>query len=140
MGAQEFGALIEAERLKRGWTRSKLAVMVGVLDDGSALDATQIRRIVEGIRKLTHELVQRLIAALDLPEEEAWHAAGLWPPDLTIEDYRRYRHRLAVVGAPSDQHNPNTGRSGRWPGQRRGPDRRRRDRRSLHLVPELVAA
>lgn len=93
MGAQEFGQLVEAERQKRGWTRSKLAVSVGVLDDGSALDATQIRRIVEGTRKLNRDVIERLIDALGLDRAEAWEAAlesaDLKPPGLTADMLRR---------------------------------------------------
>ena len=134
MEAQDFGQLVEAERLKRGWTRSKLAVAVGILDDGSALDATQIRRIIEGTRKLDQDTVKRIIDALSLPEEEAWHASGLWPPDLDVDSYRRFRHHLAAVGAVSDQHNPRSGRP-----YRRAGERRRRDRRHLRLVPAAAA-
>jgi len=136
MGAQEFGALVEAERRRKGWTRSKLAVMVGILDDGTALDATQIRRIVEGTRKLDQDTVRRIIQALDLPDEEAdaaWFASGLWPPGLSVEGYRRFKH-LAVVGASSDQPNPKNGRSWRPADRRFAPDRRRRDRRGLRVI------
>ncbi len=138
MGAQEFGALVEAERRRKGWTRSKLAVMVGILDDGTALDATQIRRIVEGTRKLDQDTVRRIIQALDLPDEEAdaaWFASGLWPPGLSVEGYRRFKH-LAVVGASSDLPSPKSGRSlgdrssWVWPAERR-----RRDRRHLRVIP-----
>jgi transcriptional regulator with XRE-family HTH domain len=134
MGAQKFGQLVEAERLKRRWTRSKLAVAVGILEDGTALDATQIRRIIEGTRKLDQDTVQRIIEALDLDEEQAWFLSGLWPPDLDIDGYRAYRHHLAAVGAIAEQGNPRTGRS--W---RRAGDRRRRDRRHLRLVPSVAA-
>jgi len=114
MGAQEFGALIEAERLKRGWTRSKLAVMVGVLDDGSALDATQIRRIIDGTRKLDQDIVRRLIRALDLDPGDAWEAAlesmNLRPPGLTADMLRKLdANLLAVAGA--SKHLPGTVRS-----------------------------
>ena len=106
MGARQFGQLIEAERLRRGWTRSKLAVAVGILDDGSALDATQVRRIVEGTRKLDQDTVGRIVEALDLPEDEtpeqpsrdrAWHASGIWPPDLDLEGYRRFRQLASTT-------------------------------------------
>ena len=99
MGAQEFGQVVEAERLRRGWTRSKLAVVVGILDDGSALDATQIRRIVEGTRKLDHDIVRRLIEALDLDPYEAWPASGLIPPRLDAVMLRKLDAYLRSEGA-----------------------------------------
>ena len=102
MAAREFGQLIEAERLRRGWTRSKLAVAVGILDDGSALDATQIRRIVQGTRKLDQDIVRRLIEALDLDADLSWHAAGIWPPDLDVEGYRRFRQRAFLNSSDRD--------------------------------------
>jgi transcriptional regulator with XRE-family HTH domain len=93
MGAQEFGQLVEAERLKRRWTRSKLAVTVGILEDGTALDATQIRRIIEGTRKLNRDIIGRLITALGLDPAEAWEAAlesaDLKPPGLTVDMLRK---------------------------------------------------
>jgi transcriptional regulator with XRE-family HTH domain len=89
MQAQEFGQLIEAERLRRGWTRSKLAVAVGILDDGSALDATQVRRIIEGTRKLDPEVVERLTAALHLDPSEAFAAAQVLPHGFKADHFRK---------------------------------------------------
>jgi transcriptional regulator with XRE-family HTH domain len=103
MGAQEFGQLVEAERLKRRWTRSKLAVTVGILEDGTALDATQIRRIIEGTRKLNRDVIGRLIAALGLDPAEAWEAAlesaDLKPPGLTVDMLRK----LDLVASGSNE-------------------------------------
>jgi len=137
-----FAELIDEAMKRKGWGYARLSVEIGVLPSGSIFNSTQIRRLRLGERRnLTRELVERLVQVLDLDEERAWFLSGLWPPDFDLEDYRRYRHRLAVVGAPSDQHNPNSGRYLEFPGRRRGLDRRRRrdrrDHRHLHLVPPL---
>lgn len=131
-----FAEMIDEGMQRKGWGYNRLSVQIGVLPGGGIFNPTQIRRLRFGERKnLSPELVRRLIDVLDLPEEEAWHAAGLWPPDLDVDGYRRYRHQLAAVGAASDQRDPKNGRSTGWPARRRGRDRRQRDRRHLRLVP-----
>lgn len=156
MGAQEFGQLVETERLARGWTRGKLAVAVGILNDGSALDATQIRRIVEGTRKLDQDIVSRLIHALTLNPDTAWHAAGLWPPDLDVEEYRKLRLASAANGVTArkvaqplpldvnatefaqliDQNRPRLAVVVPLAPRR---DRRQEDRRRLRALPDVAA-
>jgi hypothetical protein len=141
-----FAEMIDEGMKRKCWGYARLSVEIGVLPSGGIFNSTQIRRLRLGERRnLTRELVERLVQVLDLPEEEAWHAAGLWPPDLDIDAYRRYRHRLAVVGASSGQPKPTTGRfagartSWHRPGQRPLPDRRRRerrDRRGLYVVTQ----
>jgi len=96
MGRREFGQMIEAARLERGWTRSKLAAGIGILPDGSALDATQVRRLVEGGRVLDPDLIRRLIELLGLDPAEAWEASGVLPPDMTAEDLRAIWERVAT--------------------------------------------
>jgi transcriptional regulator with XRE-family HTH domain len=96
MGRKEFGQMIEAARLDRGWTRSKLAAGIGILPDGSALDATQVRRLVEGGRVLDPDLIRQLIKLLDLDPARAWEASGLLPPEMTAEDLRAIWERQAT--------------------------------------------
>lgn len=122
MRAKAFGELVEHRMAELGISQNRLASRLGELSDGRVFDATQIRLLREGRRRLDHELVQRLIDALDLDADEAWHAAGLWPPDLDVEGYRRFRHQLAAVGATTDQPDPKNGRSWRHAGQRRRPE------------------
>jgi hypothetical protein len=131
-----FGELVaEAMRRKR-WGDYHVSAAIGLLPGNKVINNTQVRRIRTGERQnLTRDLVERLVQVLDLDEEQAWFLSGLWPPDLSVDGYRRYRHRLAVVGASSDQPDPKSGRFWRSPGQRRGPERRRRDRRHLRLIP-----
>ena len=137
MTAREFGLRVDHEMRERQIGASKLAARVGELPDGRVLDATGVRLIRQGRReKYDTELVVRIARAIGLPEDEACHIAGVEQPDFDLEDYRRYRHRLAVVGASSDQPSPKSGRYLDIPGQRRGPDRRRRrDRRGFYVVP-----
>lgn len=99
MSALEFGQLVEAALEKSGISQRRLASRLGELPDGSVFDSTQIRLIRQGRRGLTHDLVTRLIDLLALDPADAWSAAGLWPPDLTAQEYRQ--HRVARRGAPS---------------------------------------
>jgi len=139
MTAREFGLRVDHEMRERQIGASKLAARVGELPDGRVLDATGVRLIRQGRReKYDTELVVRIARAIGLPEDEACHIAGVEQPDFDLEDYRhyrRYRHRLAVVGASSDQPRPKSGRSWRPADRRFAPDRRRRDRRGLRILP-----
>lgn len=94
----EFGGLLTAAMQEQGLSQGKVAALVGVYGDGRYLDATQVRLLMTGQRHPIRELVERLIEVLDLPAEEAWHAAGLWPPDLDVAGYRRFRHYAGVAG------------------------------------------
>ena len=96
MGARTFGILVDKVMQERGLTQARLAVLVGVLPDGRVLNETQVRRIREGQRRLDPELIRRLVEVLGLDEGEAWHAAGMWPPGLSLAGYRQFRqHALA---------------------------------------------
>ncbi len=130
-----FGALVAEAMRRKGWGDYHVSAAIGLLPGDKVINNTQIRRIRTGERQnLTRDLVERLVRVLDLDEEQAWFLSGLWPPDLSIDGYRRYRHRLAVVGASSDRPRPNTGRSWRPADRRFAPDRRRRDRRGLRVI------
>jgi transcriptional regulator with XRE-family HTH domain len=98
MGTREFGRLTKAGRHQRRLSKSELARQLGRLpDSGRVFDAAGISRIeAGGPVRLDRELVQRLVDVLDLDPADAWHAAGLWPPDLSADDYRVF---AAVGGA-----------------------------------------
>lgn len=96
MGAYELGRLVDRAMIDIGMSQARLAVLVGELPDGRVLNETQVRRIREGSRRLDHILVARLIEVLDLDPAEAWATAGLWPPDLDLDAYRRLRERPLV--------------------------------------------
>lgn len=133
----------------RPWSDYTLSAAIGLLPGDRSFNAKQVWRLRRGERQtLTRELVERLVSILDLPEDQAWHAAGLWPPDLDLESYRRYRQFAAT---------PANGVSARYVAtlpvapeledaellRRLGVpqlhERRQRDRRHLHLVRPVAA-
>lgn len=97
--SKTFGELVEWGSRRKGWSDYQLSAAIGLLPGDRPFNPTQIRRLRTGERQhLSRELVERLIEVLGLDPEEAWHAAGLWPPDLDLEGYRRFRQR-ALLGA-----------------------------------------
>jgi hypothetical protein len=93
VGAIEFGQLISDRMGELELSQNRLASRIGELPDGRIFDATQVRMLREGRRRLDHMLVGRLIEVLGWdqdPEDEAkaWLAAGLAPEGATLEDYR----------------------------------------------------
>jgi len=100
MGAREFGTLVSDRMGQLRLSQNRLASRLGELPDGRIFDATQIRMIREGRRRLDQPLVARLIEILDLDPDEAWAASGLLPPEVSAEELRQLRQfRLAAVGA-----------------------------------------
>lgn len=98
MGAQEFGEYFRRETKDKGMSASTVGGKIGPWPPASEnyLNDTGVRRIYEGGRRLTHDFVQHLIDTFGLDPAEAWSAAGLWPPDLTADDYRAVKgHRSA---------------------------------------------
>src|SRR6266567_4511943 len=106
-----FAELVDRAARDLGLNDYQLSAAIGLLPGNRVYSPKQTHRLRAG--EVVHpprDVVQKLIDVLDLPEEEAWHAAGLWPPDLDLESYRRFRHQLAVVGASSDRPSPKSGR------------------------------
>ncbi len=131
-----FAELVDRAARDLGLNDYQLSAAIGLLKGNRVYSPKQVGRLRRSeVRHPDPELVDRLVQVLNLPEEEAWHAAGVWPPDLTVEGYRRYRHQLLAVGASSDRPNPKNGRSWRPADRRFAPDRRRRDRRGLRVIP-----
>jgi hypothetical protein len=93
MGAYEFGRYVDRVIRERGLSQPRVSVMVGTLEDGRILNEKGVDRIREGGRRLDPILVQRLIDVLGLDPALAWSAAGIWPPDLSPEEYREFRDR-----------------------------------------------
>lgn len=97
MGAREFGLMVDHEMRERQIGASKLSRRIGELPDGTGIDASGIRLIREGRReKYTTELVRRIAAALGLDEDYCYWVAGVWPKDLDLEGYRKYRQLAAA--------------------------------------------
>jgi hypothetical protein len=91
VGTYEFGQYVDRTIREKGWPQGLVAVKIGTLPDGRYFNDKGIERIRTGGRRLDHMLVQRLIEVLDLDPALAWSAAGLWPPDLDLSEYRRLR-------------------------------------------------
>jgi transcriptional regulator with XRE-family HTH domain len=92
---------------ERGISQNRLASRLGELPDGRIFDATQIRLIREGRRRLDRELVQRLIELLDIDWAEGWATSGLLPPGMTADHLRK----LDLVATGSKKVLPGTLRS-----------------------------
>jgi len=84
-------------------SQNRLASRLGELADGRIFDATQIRLIRQGRRRLDQMLVARLIEILGLDPDEAWAASGLLPPEVTAEELRKLRsfRAASVATTPS---------------------------------------
>ena len=101
--SEAFAEVIDEAMRRKGWGYNRLSVEIGLLEGGRIFNPTQIRRLRLGERQnLSRELVQRLIDVLDLDPDLSWHAAGLWPPDLDVEGYRRYRQRAFLNSSNPD--------------------------------------
>lgn len=104
-----FGRLMRTGMTHKNITQRRLGRMLSVDPDGPIFDATTIRMLQHGERRLTPELVATLIDVLELDWAEAWVASGLMPPEVTAEELRKIdpkrRHRgnpgLTVIGMPT---------------------------------------
>lgn len=87
-----FGKLMKAAMDRRRISQRRLGGMLSdYFGSGPILDATSIRMIQRGERRLTHDLVGQIIKILAKDEEEAdrmWHAAGLIEPGMSFAAYR----------------------------------------------------
>lgn len=130
MGAAEFGRLMGRAMAEQGISQNRLASRLGELPDGRIFDATQIRLIREGRRRLDRELVQRLIELLNIDWAEGWATSGLLPPGVTADHLRK----LDLVAAGAKAVSP-----GRPRAVTQLPDRRQRDRRREDRPLKLVS-
>lgn len=91
MPRNKLGPLVKAAREARGWGRGKLASHIGVLEDGRTFDARGVINMEDGARRWDTMLVTRLVQVLapELDPADAYFAAGVWPPDLGIDGYRK---------------------------------------------------
>lgn len=130
--------MVEKAMTAKGWSQRRLGAELGVLSDGRIFDSTQVRYIIQGRRRYYDtELVQKLIEVLGLPEDQAWHLAGVWPADLSVEGYRKYRQ---LVTAPAMKDSPERLRQRDTVVVALHERRQRRDRRRLWVLPDEVAA
>jgi hypothetical protein len=88
-----FGQLIKAGLEMTGLSQGRLGGLISDFRDGPVFDATGVRLIMEGKRRLTPKLVQQLIDILDLDPGAAWFHSGLRAPWVSLDDYRTLRER-----------------------------------------------
>jgi hypothetical protein len=105
----EFGRLL-AERVgpkPPKVSQSALARwLVKRLPDDRNLDATAVRGWRECWRRIHLDELELTIERLELDRGKVYRALRIWPPDLTLEGYERYRTKAAANG------NRRTGRRG----------------------------
>lgn len=81
-----FGRLMKEGMEKTGLSQGRVGGLISNFREGPVFDATGVRLIMEGKRRLNHELVSKIIDVLQLDPLPAWEAAGLWPPGLSADD------------------------------------------------------
>jgi hypothetical protein len=97
MGAAEFGDLVRDGIAAKGLSQGAVGRRVTKrLPDDRGLDATQVRLVMEGRRRLDRALVDAFCEVLHLDPFEAYEAADLRPEGFTAEDHRDF---AAVGGA-----------------------------------------
>jgi len=90
VGGAEFGRLIDRRLNELGWSSGRLSVALGILANGKHIDSAQVRRLRRGEqRHITRELLELLVGVLGLDQAEAYHAAGMLPPGVSVEQVRR---------------------------------------------------
>jgi hypothetical protein len=109
-----FGRLMREGLKRTGISQGKLGGRISDFQNGPIYDASAIRMLMAGQRRLNHKIVTEIIDILGLDWAEAWAASGLLPPDVSAADleviqaHRRRRgdrqlDSLAATGAVSDQ-------------------------------------
>src|SRR5262245_17477656 len=89
VSTQEFGRMVSEAMRRKGLSLRRLGALVGMLPDGRVVDATMIKRVIEGQRRsVDTQLAWRLIETLDLDPIDAAEAAGVWPPGVDPQDVR----------------------------------------------------
>jgi len=100
MGAQEYGALCKRHAEELGISQSRLASRLMRAfaleeDEERTYDATTVRLIYDGRRKIDDKLFEKLNQLLGIPQDEAEYTLGIWPSGFDLAEYRRVRHLAA---------------------------------------------
>jgi hypothetical protein len=99
--------MVDDAMREQGMSLRRLGARVGMLPDGRVVDATMIKRVIEGQRRsVDTQLAWRLIEELHLDPVAAAEAAGVWPPGVTVDMIRK----LELVAAGGNKHTPGYGR------------------------------
>jgi len=148
MGAKEYGALCkrraEDREISQNLLASRLMRVFALEDDEErTFDSSAVRTIYDGRRKIDAKLFRHLNSLLRINRDEAEHALGIWPSEMTLEEYRRFRRELTLVPERAKAPMCEPGRFGKdsahpWPRPLRKPAERRQRRRRherRHLAP-----
>jgi hypothetical protein len=81
-----FGALMRAGLKRTGISQGKLGGRISDFEHGPVYDASAVRMLMSGQRRLNHKIVGQIIDILELDWAEAWAASGLLPPDVSAEE------------------------------------------------------
>lgn len=87
-----FGQLMRDGMHRRSISQTRLGWRISDKNpDAPGFDASAVRMMMSGQRRLDHELVAKIIEALDLDWAEAWARSGLLPPEVTAADLAKLR-------------------------------------------------
>lgn len=87
-----FAQMVDGAADAKGLNDYQLSAAIGLMPGNRVCSPKQVGRIRKGEQvNYSRDLVQRLIVVLDLDPEDAWQAAGVWPPDLTADELRKLR-------------------------------------------------
>jgi hypothetical protein len=95
-----FAELVDRKATEGGLNDYQLSALIGLLPGRRVFHPKSVQRLRAGERAhLSRELVERIIVALDMTEEEAdaaWALAGLTPPGTEAEDIAVIRERIVA--------------------------------------------
>ena len=84
-----FAEMVDAAADAKGLNDYQMSAAIGLMPGNRVCSPKQVRRIRNGEQVNYHrDLIERLIAVLDLDPADAWQRAGVWPPGLTADELR----------------------------------------------------
>jgi len=86
-----FGKLMRDGMRRTGISQGKLGGRISDFEHGPIYDASAIRMLMGGQRRLNRKIVADIIDILGLDWAEAWAAAGLLPPEVDATDLESIR-------------------------------------------------
>lgn len=104
-----FGSLMREGLRRTGISQGKLGGRISDFEHGPVYDASAIRMLMSGQRRLNHTIVTQIIEILDLDWAEAWAASGLLPPEVDaagLERIRTHAQRMARRDRRADRELP----------------------------------
>ena len=107
MGRREFGNLVREYRQRRGRSLAWVASMLSHPPHGTIWTGTGVKQLQNGQRRISPDLANELILILDIDPDEAYHALGWWPRDVTRNDVQEFRRKGGQRDRRSDRELPN---------------------------------